>query len=94
LTVEMAARLQGFPEDWHFVGRKTHAYRQVGNAFPPPVAEAVGLQIAEAIAGAAGKKRSTPADLRASLQRELDAVAAAAPIEVQPKPGKRKRDVA
>ncbi|MTI01534.1 DNA cytosine methyltransferase [Roseibium sp. RKSG952] len=41
LTVPMVARVQGFPDDWHFVGRKTHAYRQVGNAFPPPVARAV-----------------------------------------------------
>ena len=46
LTVRMAARVQGFPDSWHFVGKKTPAYRQVGNAFPPPVAAAVGLQIA------------------------------------------------
>jgi DNA (cytosine-5)-methyltransferase 1 len=46
LTVRMAARVQGFPDSWHFIGKKTPAYRQVGNAFPPPVAAAVGLQIA------------------------------------------------
>lgn len=49
LTVRMAARLQGFPDDWAFAGRKTASYRQVGNAFPPPVAAAVGLQIHRAI---------------------------------------------
>ncbi len=45
LTVDMVARIQGFPDDWKFMGRKTPAYRQVGNAFPPPVAEAVAKQI-------------------------------------------------
>ncbi|PVW05435.1 DNA (cytosine-5-)-methyltransferase [Microbacterium sp. Gd 4-13] len=52
LTVRMAARVQGFPDDWHITGAKTNAYRQVGNAFPPPVAKAVGLQIAEVLASA------------------------------------------
>jgi len=46
LTVKMVARLQGFPDNWEFSGGKTAAYRQVGNAFPPPVAHAVGKQIA------------------------------------------------
>lgn len=46
LTVAQAAIIQGFPEDWRFQGRKTARYRQVGNAFPPPVAEAVGRAIA------------------------------------------------
>lgn len=46
LTVQMGAVLQGFPEDWKFSGGKTAAWRQVGNAFPPPVARAVGLNIA------------------------------------------------
>ncbi len=45
LTVQMAAAVQGFPPDWHIVGKKTAAYRQVGNAFPPPVAAAVGKAI-------------------------------------------------
>ena len=52
LTVPMVARLQGFPADWQFVGRKTHTYRQVGNAFPPPVAEAIATQIAAALIAA------------------------------------------
>lgn len=46
LTVKMVARLQGFPDNWQISGRKTQAYRQVGNAFPPPVAKAVAEQIA------------------------------------------------
>ncbi|MFF8804879.1 DNA cytosine methyltransferase [Streptomyces omiyaensis] len=51
LTVEQAAIIQGFPpkSEWEFAGRKTARYRQVGNAFPPPVAEAVGRCIKEAL---------------------------------------------
>lgn len=41
LTTRMVARLQGFPDNWQIYGRKTTAYRQIGNAFPPPVAKAV-----------------------------------------------------
>jgi DNA (cytosine-5)-methyltransferase 1 len=57
LTVRMCARLQGFPDDWQFAGGKTAAYRQVGNAFPPPVAHAVSAQIAQAIESAASTRR-------------------------------------
>lgn len=53
LTVRMTARIQGFPDDWQFCGKKTAAYRQIGNAFPPPVARAVGEQILIALNAAA-----------------------------------------
>jgi DNA (cytosine-5)-methyltransferase 1 len=49
LTVRMAARIQGFPDTWEFVGRKTAEYKQIGNAFPPDVAEFVGRAIRKAI---------------------------------------------
>jgi DNA (cytosine-5)-methyltransferase 1 len=51
LTVAMVSRLQGFPDAWSFAGRKTAAYRQVGNAFPPPVARALGTAIRQALEG-------------------------------------------
>lgn len=53
LTLEMVAKIQGFPPAWTFSGRKTAAYRQIGNAFPPPVATAIGVQIKQAIEAAA-----------------------------------------
>lgn len=45
LTSRMIARIQGFPDDWDFGNRKTKACRMIGNAFPPPVAKVVGVQI-------------------------------------------------
>ena len=52
LTVPMVAALQGFPPEWAFAGKKTPAYRQVGNAFPPPVAMAVASRIVLALGAA------------------------------------------
>ncbi|MEI8294182.1 MAG: DNA cytosine methyltransferase [bacterium] len=49
LTIRMAARIQGFPDEWQFYGGKTAAYRQIGNAFPPPVAEVVAKKIRNSI---------------------------------------------
>jgi DNA (cytosine-5)-methyltransferase 1 len=55
LTIRMVAKLQGFPDHWQFSGSKTNAYRQVGNALPPPLANAIGIEIAAALQ----KKRRT-----------------------------------
>ncbi|MGW2922332.1 DNA cytosine methyltransferase [Streptomyces angustmyceticus] len=52
LTTEMVERIQGWGPgeySWNFTGLKTSRYRQIGNAFPPPVARAVGESIAEAL---------------------------------------------
>ena len=62
ITVGQAALIQGFPPDWIIYGRKTAAYRQVGNAFPPPVARAVGRQILGAFAAADAARESALAE--------------------------------
>ena len=49
LTPKMLARLQGFPDTWEFSGKKTADCRMIGNAFPPPAAEAVGQRIRECL---------------------------------------------
>lgn len=49
LTPRMIARIQGFPDEWSFGNRKTAACRMIGNAFPPPVAYAVGIKIKEVL---------------------------------------------
>lgn len=58
LTIPMVARVQGFPDTWKFSGGKTAAYRQVGNAFPPPVARAVGEAIRHALLKAQSETQS------------------------------------
>lgn len=49
LTSRMMARIQGFPDTWTFGEKKTAACRMIGNAFPPPVAQAVGEKIKECL---------------------------------------------
>ena len=49
LTKEMIAVIQGFPPSWNFGKKKTLACRMIGNAFPPPVANAVGRNIRKAL---------------------------------------------
>lgn len=48
LSVREAARIQGFPDEFVFAGTLPVQYRLVGNAVPPPVANAVAVAIQEA----------------------------------------------
>lgn len=75
LTIPMVARIQGWKDedDWQFAGRKTSQYRQIGNAFPPPMAEAVGRSIHAAL-NHEGLPRETPelnSDVHDPIYREL-----------------------
>jgi DNA (cytosine-5)-methyltransferase 1 len=50
-TVRECGLLQGFPPDYAFAKMRTPAMRQIGNAVPPPIAEAVGKCLAEVLRG-------------------------------------------
>ncbi|MBS0212139.1 MAG: DNA cytosine methyltransferase [Proteobacteria bacterium] len=55
LSVQEYARVQQFPDAWRFAGTLLDRYRQIGNAVPVGLGEAVGRSIMERIAGCAGR---------------------------------------
>jgi DNA (cytosine-5)-methyltransferase 1 len=71
LTTRMVARIQGFGDSWDFSGRKTAAYRQVGNAFPPPVARALGRAIRAALEATTTAPQATDLGHHASIAESI-----------------------
>lgn len=57
MTARELAAVQSFPDDFVFVGTKTSAYRQIANAVPPLLGEAIGRMLLEAAAAAASTSR-------------------------------------
>lgn len=62
LTLKMVARIQSFPDSWEFQGGKTASYRQIGNAFPPLVARALGTSILSLFNGKPTRSKKAEAD--------------------------------
>ena len=45
LSIEEYARIQGFPDNWKFRGKLGEIYKQIGNAVPIKLGEAIGKTI-------------------------------------------------
>jgi DNA (cytosine-5)-methyltransferase 1 len=59
LTVREAARLQTFPDSYRFAGPPTAAFRQIGNAVPPRLGEAIGRAVRSALSRNGGDQPSS-----------------------------------
>ncbi len=51
ITYREAARLQSFPDSFHFIGSKIEIAKQIGNAVPPLLSYAIACKVAECLEG-------------------------------------------
>ncbi len=56
LSIREYARIQQFPDDWKFTGTTAEIYRQIGNAVPVGLGQALGEAIVAAADGSANVK--------------------------------------
>ncbi len=70
LSVRECARLQGFPDDWHFTGAMNRQYMQIGNAVPVHLGAVIGHTLLQSGTGVHG--RSSPDEhLEAALEKAV-----------------------
>jgi DNA (cytosine-5)-methyltransferase 1 len=67
LSVREAARVQTFPDWFRFAGQPSLRLKQIGNAVPPLLGEALGGQIRLALANAEQAPRDERSDFRSAL---------------------------
>jgi DNA (cytosine-5)-methyltransferase 1 len=74
LTPRECAAIQTFPPEWEFVGNRASQYRQIGNAVPPVLAQAIGLAMMSHARADGGNQRQwrAPAPLGPKLQSAID----------------------
>jgi DNA (cytosine-5)-methyltransferase 1 len=74
LTPREAARIQSFPDWFHFPIARTHQFRVIGNAVPPLVGEAVGLAVKAYLANSIQMTKIIDFDLKPLPKDEAEAV--------------------
>jgi len=67
LSIREAARIQTFPDWFRFAGEPSHRYRQIGNAVPPLLAEAIGRAMHAALKKPIRKRRQNSEAFRSAL---------------------------
>ena len=73
ITPREAARLQGFPDDFRFIGNRLDVRTQIGNAVPPPIARAAGEAIARVLNGeSCGSRRRQAPNGKIGQQDQFD----------------------
>jgi DNA (cytosine-5)-methyltransferase 1 len=71
ITPREAARIQGFPDSFVFVGNRGDIRSQIGNAVPPPLAEAVGTEVLKCLLCADGLMKKDDS-IDSSLTEQMD----------------------
>lgn len=59
ISIREAARLQSFPDSFDFMGNTGDSYRQIGNAVPPLLAQALAISICKHLEQSTSRKKTT-----------------------------------
>eukprot|EP00057_Strongylocentrotus_purpuratus_P012708 XP_011667182.1 PREDICTED: DNA (cytosine-5)-methyltransferase PliMCI isoform X1 [Strongylocentrotus purpuratus] len=74
VSVRECARSQGFPDTYRFFGSILDKHRQVGNAVPPPMAAAIGMEIKQCLQAKAKKDQERQAlePVKEEIEESMD----------------------